>query len=81
MQINVSQSAGTGNVLLKVTSVEGILIPIIDIRDENYEELDRYENSLSTEEKKDIIKLSMPNYVNKIIQIQIVQVLKKLYQF
>ena len=61
VQINVSQSAGTGNVLLKVTSVEGILIPIIDIRDENYEELDRYENSLSTEEKKDIIKLSMPN--------------------
>lgn len=65
VQINVSQSAGTGNALLKVTSVEGILIPIIDIRDENYEELDRYENSLSTEEKKDIIKLSMPNYVNK----------------
>ena len=65
VQINVSQSAGTGNVLLKVTSVEGILIPIIDISDENYTELDKYENSLSTEEKKDIIKLSMPNYVNK----------------
>ena len=50
VQINVSQSAGTGNVLLKVTSVEGILIPIIDISDENYTELDKYEYSLSTVE-------------------------------
>ncbi len=51
-KINVSQSAGTGNVLLKVTSVEGILIPIIDIRDENYEELDRYEKFIKHRREK-----------------------------
>lgn len=33
---------------------------------ENYDELNQYENSLSVDEKKDIIKLSMPRYVKTV---------------
>ena len=62
--INISKSPEnkkSGYVELTVESVEGMTIPIIT----NEEELNNFVNSLSEEQKKDIIKRSVPAWVNK----------------
>ena len=61
--INISKSPEnkkSGYVELTVESVEGMTIPIIT----NEEELNNFVNSLSEEQKKDIIKRSVPTWVN-----------------
>ena len=62
--INISKTPATeksGAVVLTVESVEGMTIPIIT----NEEELNNFVNSLSEEQKKNIIKRSVPTWVNK----------------
>ena len=62
--INISKSPEnkkSGYVELTVESVEGMTIPIIT----NEEELNNFVNSLSEEQKKNIIKRSVPAWVNK----------------
>ena len=62
--INISKTPATeksGAVVLTVESVEGMTIPIIT----NEEELNNFVNSLSEEQKKNIIKRSVPAWVNK----------------
>ena len=62
--INISKFPATekaGEVLLTVDSVDGMTIPIIT----NEEELNNFVNSLSEEQKKNIIKRSVPAWVNK----------------
>ena len=61
--INISKSPEnkkSGYVELTVESVEGMTIPIIT----NEKELNDFLNSLSKEQKKDIIKRSVPTWVN-----------------
>ena len=61
--INISKSPEnkkSGYVELTVESVEGMTIPIIT----NEKELNDFLNSLSKEQKKDIIKRSLPTWVN-----------------
>ena len=61
--INISKSPEnkkSGYVELTVESVEGMTIPIIT----NEKELNDFFNSLSKEQKKDIIKRSLPTWVN-----------------
>ena len=61
--INISKSPEnkkSGYVELTVESVEGMTVPIIT----NEEELNNFVNSLSEEQKKDIIKRSVPTWVN-----------------
>ena len=61
--INISKSPEnkkSGYVELTVESVEGMTVPIIT----NEEELNDFVNSLSKEQKKDIIKRSLPTWVN-----------------
>ncbi len=61
--INISKSPEnkkSGYVELTVESVEGMTIPIIT----NEEELNDFLSSLSKEQKKDIIKRSLPTWVN-----------------
>ena len=61
--INISKSPEnkkSGHVELTVESVEGMTIPIIT----NEKELNDFLNSLSKEQKKDIIKRSLPTWVN-----------------
>ena len=62
--INISKSPATkkaGAVLLKVDSVEGMTIPIIT----NEEELNNFVNSLSEDQKKEIIRNGYIKFVNK----------------
>ena len=62
--INISKSPATkkaGAVLLKVDSVEGLTIPIIT----NEEELNNWINSLSEDQKKEIIRNGFIKFVNK----------------
>ncbi len=62
--INISKSPATkkaGAVLLKVDSVEGMTIPIIT----NEEELNNFVNSLSEDQKKEIIRNGYIKFVNQ----------------
>ena len=65
--INISkapETEKTGAVVLKVDSVEGMTMPNIDMSNGN-EELNNFINSLSEEEKKEIIKYAYIKLVNK----------------
>ncbi|MEF2931505.1 MAG: type II secretion system protein [Clostridia bacterium] len=65
--INISKTPATeksGAVVLKVDSVEGMTMPNIDMSNGN-EELNNFINSLSEEEKKEIIKYAYIKLVNK----------------
>ena len=65
--INISKFPATeksGAVVLKVDSVEGMTMPNIDMSNGN-EELNNFINSLSEEEKKEIIKYAYIKLVNK----------------
>ena len=65
--INISkapETEKTGAVALKVDSVEGMTMPNIDMSNGN-EELNNFINSLSEEEKKEIIKYAYIKLVNK----------------
>ncbi|MDO4391932.1 MAG: type II secretion system protein [Clostridium sp.] len=65
--INISKTPATeksGAVVLKVDSVEGITMPNIDMSNGD-EELNNFINSLSEEEKKEIIKYAYIKLVNK----------------
>ena len=65
--INISkapETEKTGAVVLKVDSVEGMTMPNIDTSNGN-EELNNFINSLSEEEKKEIIKYVYIKLVNK----------------
>ncbi len=72
VDINISKTPEiekSGGVMLKVTSVEGMTIPNMNVWDEfgneDYTELLEYINSLNEEQKKELIKKMLPEYVNK----------------
>ena len=72
VDINISKTPEiekSGGVMLKVTSVEGMTIPNMNVWDEfenkDYTELLEYINSLNEEQKKEKIKKMLPEYVNK----------------
>ena len=65
--INISKTPATeksGAVVLTVESVEGMTMPNIDMSNEN-EELNNWINSLSEDQKKEIIRNGYIKYVNK----------------